>query len=179
MNIETKYVEKINEEKQGKELYFETIPTAKEREELKRNGYRWSNYNKCWYIKLSQEGKIVEIKTSAQNYLNIKIGDIFSFTWGYEQTNRNYFQVVGLKGSKQIIIREINYKITETTGYESYNVLPELNSFKNNSQFIDDNEKGATKTVKVTPDGKPYINMESFGWCSLWEGKEEYITCYY
>ena len=43
MKLKTKYVEKINEEKQGIELYFEAIPTAEERTILKNNGYRWNN----------------------------------------------------------------------------------------------------------------------------------------
>ena len=57
MDIKTNYKEVINEEKQGKELYFDTIPTKEEREELKQNGYKWNNAKKCWYIKLN---KIIE-----------------------------------------------------------------------------------------------------------------------
>lgn len=49
MNLLTKYEERTNEEKNGVELYFESIPTPEEREELKKNGYRWHNLKKCWY----------------------------------------------------------------------------------------------------------------------------------
>jgi hypothetical protein len=52
MNIKTNYEEKRNEEKNGIELYFEEIPTPEEREELKKNGYKWSKFNKCWYKSL-------------------------------------------------------------------------------------------------------------------------------
>ena len=52
MNIKTKYEERRNEEKNGLELYFETIPSPEEREELKKNGYKWSKFNKCWYKSL-------------------------------------------------------------------------------------------------------------------------------
>lgn len=37
MELKTKYIEKINEEKQGIELYFEGVPTKEEREQLKTN----------------------------------------------------------------------------------------------------------------------------------------------
>ena len=52
MKILTKYEERKNEEKNGVELYFESIPTPEEREELKKNGYKWSKFNKCWYKSL-------------------------------------------------------------------------------------------------------------------------------
>ena len=64
MEIKTKYVEKINEEKQGIELYFEAIPTAEERTILKNNGYRWNNAKKCWYIKKNKIVEPIQLGTS-------------------------------------------------------------------------------------------------------------------
>ena len=49
MNIKTNYKEIRNEEKNGIELYFESIPTPEERKELKENGFRWHGLKKCWY----------------------------------------------------------------------------------------------------------------------------------
>ena len=57
MEIKTKYEERRNEEKNGLELYFETIPSPEEREELKKNGFKWSSYNKCWYKSLNYTPK--------------------------------------------------------------------------------------------------------------------------
>ena len=73
MEIKTKYVEKINEEKQGIELYFEGVPTKEEREQLKANGYKWHNVKKCWYIKQNKiqqpiELGIKEIENSYSGY---------------------------------------------------------------------------------------------------------------
>lgn len=169
----------VNEEKQGEELYFNEKPTAEIIATLKENCYKWHNGKKCWYRKLEYTGKTRETKQDKKNYLGVKIGDIFSFSWGYEQTNINYFQVVGLKGTKQVIIREIAYKITETTGYESYKVAPCKDVFLENSQFIKDNEIGAVKQVKQLGNGRIYINIESFGWCSLWDGQDDVMTSYY
>lgn len=169
----------VNEEHQGEELYFNEKPTAEIIATLKENCYKWHNGKKCWYRKLEYKGKTRETKQDKKNYLGVKIGDIFSFSWGYEQTNINYFQVVGLKGTKQVIIREIAYKITETTGYESYKVAPCKDGFLSSSQFIKDNEIGAVKQVKQLGNGRIYINIESFGWCSLWDGQDDVMTCYY
>lgn len=169
----------VNEEHQGEELYFNEKPTVDVIAILKENCYRWHRQKQCWYRKLEYTGKTRETKQDKKNYLGVKIGDIFVFSWGYEQTNINYFQVVGLKGTKQVIIREIAYKTTETTGYESYKVAPCKDRFLSSSQFIKDNEIGAVKQVKQLGNGRIYINIESFGFCSLWDGQDDVMTCYY
>lgn len=165
-----------NEEKQGEELYFESKPDYEVLKTLKSNGYKWHNTKKCWYRKLNYM-KIA--KKEQKNYLGIKVGDIFCFSWGYEQTNINYFQVVTLKGTKQVVIREIAYEIIETTGFESHKVKPCKNKFLERSQFIKDNTIGAVKQVKGLKNGTIYINIESFGFCSLWNGKDDIMTSYY
>lgn len=45
----------LNEELKGIELYFEEVPTAEVREELKNAGYRWHKVKKCWYAKQSEK----------------------------------------------------------------------------------------------------------------------------
>lgn len=169
----------VNEEHQGEELYFEEKPTAEIISALKENCYRWHRQKQCWYRKLEYAGRTKASKQDKQNYLGIKVGDIFSFSWGYEQSNINYFQVVGLKGTKQVIIREIAYKTTETTGYESYKVTACKDQFLSSSQFVKNNEIGAVKQVKQLGNGNIYINMENFGWCSLWDGTDDVMTSYY
>lgn len=164
-----------NEEKQGEEIYFENKPDYEVLRILKSNGYRWHNQKKCWYKKLNYTGT----KKQKENYLNVKVGDVFHYSWGYEQTNVNYFQVVALKGTKQVVIREIAYKITETTWLDSYKVKACKNAFLEKSQFIKDNMIGAVKQVKGLKNGTIYINIESFGFCSLWDGKDDIMTSYY
>ena len=87
--------------------------------------------------------------------------------------------MVSLKGTKQVIIREISYEVTETIGFESFKVKPSKNIFLEKSQFIEDNSKGAIKLVKGLQDGTIYINIDSFGFCRLWNGKEDIMTSYY
>ena len=165
-----------NEEKNGEELYFEQKPMYDIVKELKSNGYKWHNVKKCWYRKFDYTETT---KKEQKNYLGVKVGDIFHFSWGYEQTNANYFQVIALKGTKQVVIKEIAYEITKTTGFDSYKVRPIKNSFLKNSQFILDNEKGAVKRVNGLQNGTLYINIDSFGFCSLWNGQDDLMTCYY
>lgn len=50
-NFETKCDFKLNEKKEGIEVYFTSIPTKEEREKLKDNNWHWNHKKACWYIK--------------------------------------------------------------------------------------------------------------------------------
>lgn len=174
-----------NKEHNGEELYFDEKPSKQVLDTLKENHYRWHNVKKCWFRKLTYTSnennskKTTNKNNKKSNYLGVKIGDIFHYSWGYEQTNANYFQVVALKGQKSVVVREIAYKRIETTGFDSYKVAPCKNEFLEKSNFIKDNIIGATKMVKGLKNGTIYINIESFGFCSLWDGTPDNMTCYY
>ncbi len=70
----------INEEHQGEELYFDEKPTSEVITTLKENGYRWHRTKHCWYRKLNYTGK-KQIKQEQKNYLGVKVGDIFHYSW--------------------------------------------------------------------------------------------------
>ena len=78
-----------------------------------------------------------------------------------------------------MLIKEISYEIAETTGIDSYKVRPCKDVFLKDSQFIKDNEIGAVKQVKGLKNGTIYINIEDFGFCRLWDNKDDLMTCYY
>ena len=46
-------------------------------------------------------------KRTTQNAHGVHVGDLFYDSWGYEQTNIDFYQVVGLKGKATAIIRKI------------------------------------------------------------------------
>lgn len=88
---------RFNEEKNGIELYFSNKPDEEIRDTLKSNGFRWARYNKCWYVKdseekrnllrslgwLNEENKTVEVSNETINnieYEEIDINDIESYT---------------------------------------------------------------------------------------------------
>lgn len=57
----------INEELNGIELYFDSIPEKSVRENLKANRFRFSRYKKCWYTKQSDKAfKVAEMLTSGE-----------------------------------------------------------------------------------------------------------------
>lgn len=184
-NIKTEYTEVINFEKHGRELYFKAIPTYEERSILKNNGYRWHSQKKCWYIsdkKINNTKPQKEVKV--QNALGVKVGDIFEMSWGYEQTNVDFFRVKELRGKTQVILQEVYLAVAEEEAVSgmSANRKYNINNYKvaESSVHIDDNEKGAIKQVKLSKyNGKVYVNMASYANAHLYEGETVYESWYY
>lgn len=58
----------------------------------------------------------------------LKVGDVLRSVWGYDQTNVDYYQVVALKGSKQVVVRRIR-AMSEVTGYDTGKSAPDVDNF--------------------------------------------------
>jgi hypothetical protein len=99
-----------NEELRGLEIYFDEKPQTEVLSTLKAEGFRWHRIKKCWYNKISDAVlKIAESLANGQvltttkatkaerqpktaiNKYGVKVGDIFYMSWGYEQTNLEFF----------------------------------------------------------------------------------------
>tara|TARA_R100001443_G_scaffold16126_1_gene25937 strand:- start:1982 stop:2311 length:330 start_codon:yes stop_codon:yes gene_type:complete len=94
----------------------------------------------------------------------IKIGDIFSCSWGYEQTNIDFYIVVGLAGKTMIYLQKIGSKNHEVGQYSDL-VLPNASDIK-----------GVKIKRKVYDYNSPGVMISSFQWASLWDGKPEEQT---
>ena len=104
-----------------------------------------------------------------ENKLNVKVGDVFYNSWGYEQTNINFYQVTGLRGSTQILLRPISSVITKNCGFCSVMVKPVKDTFTGEE---------IRKTVKGTSEN-PYCNADyGFLHKTTWD-KEHNETSYY
>ena len=61
--------------------------------------------------------------------MNVKIGQIFRRSWGYDQTNVDYFQVVAIK-AKTVVVRAISYKeVPGSRGFMSCSIVPDKDNF--------------------------------------------------
>lgn len=97
----------------------------------------------------------------------VKVGDIFYDSWGYDQTNIDWYQVVELtKSGKSVKVRPIAGK-TKETGFMSGETRPLKGKFT-----------GPAKTKKLgMTSGQPYL-ASKHGWTSLWDGKPKYVSWY-
>lgn len=129
-------------------------------------------------------------KAAPVNKYGVKVGDYFSMSWGYEQTNNNYFQVVALVGSSSVRIREVNPPIIarEATTGMSEDRTYKLDRSKilppsSHTCFIKDQEKGDLKRLRCyNQDGtRPQIYMTSYADAYYCTGETEkvYESWYY
>jgi len=192
-----------NEQLNGIEIYFETKPKQEILNNLKENGFRWHNVKKCWYAKESettleiiqslQNGEITisavapKQKEEIKNIHGVKVGDVFAMSWGYEQTNNDFFQVVALKGSSMIKIKEIGSKQTERSTGNSMAcyVIPCKDEFLTRSLFCSSKEGNPNNNdgifKKVLKCGNQiYLNMTSYANAYLVDDltKEHYESHY-
>jgi len=85
-----------------------------------------------------------------------KVGDILSSSWGYGQTNIDFFQVVRATG-KSVEIREISSRTVYTTGYDDY-LEPNADDF-------------ISESLGLRRSCKDYIKVDYCRQASKWDGK--------
>jgi len=100
----------------------------------------------------------------------VKVGDIFYNSWGYDQTNIDWYQVVAVSPSgKTCKIRRIEGKLKET-GFMSGQTVPNPNKW--HKQY----PKVLQKKIRVS--GKEVNLPMEHGWCPMWDGKPKHSSWY-
>lgn len=118
-----------------------------------------------------KEVKKGSVKKEKKNKYGVKVGDFFSASWGYEQTNVDFFQVIALVGETSVRVREVHPEMIKEDAVCSmaadrvYNldrskILPPAPY----SSFINDQENGDLKRLKsYQKDGScPQFYLASF-----------------
>lgn len=111
--------------------------------------------------------KLANIRPYEEPRHNIKIGDVFVYSWGYDQTNIEYYQVTATT-DKTVTIREI----------KSGDVENDYMMMTGKSTAIKDTFIG--EPMRKTPyfsSGQWRLNM-SYGICSPWDGKPQRYSYY-
>lgn len=115
---------------------------------------------------MKQEQK--EVRTSGHG---MKVGDILYDSWGYDQTNVNFYEVTGVSGAS-VVVREIASKVVESyRGGEK--VMPVPGDFisepmkKRPSRYGKNPDQVSVKitsSISARPwDGKP-LHQTAWGW---------------
>ena len=86
-------------------------------------------------------------------------------SWGYEQTNVDFFRVEELKGKTQVVLKEVYLEMEkdDSISWCASNRVYNKNKFRyvEKSVHVKDNKIGIVKKVCGTKEN-PYINMTSF-----------------
>lgn len=97
-----------------------------------------------------------------------KVGDVIYNSWGYEQTNIEFYQVTKV-GVKSIEIKEIHKKTVQgSEGFMSCNVLPDIDNFI---------ENGDSYNLRVKHEGR-LSNPKSFFYMCKHDGRPKYNSFY-
>ena len=115
-------------------------------------------------LALSKKKWAADKKAQAEeNQKSYQVGDILVSSWGYDQTNIDYYQVIE-RTAKMATIQKIGKERLDS-GYPSEDkVMPVKDAFV-----------GKPKKKKVGTYG---ITISSFQTASLWDGKPDYQTAY-
>lgn len=185
------YTITANPEFNSIEILFNEKPSEQIRNALKELRFRWHNVKKVWYgykdeetvraaLENAEKGNTTKCeKTTAKavkvNKYGVKVGDIFSASWGYEQTNIDFFQVIALVGESSVRVREVYPKMIEEkptcsmAADRTYKLTNELLPAASHSVFIKDQENGDLKRIKPGWSNDPeeakkhcYFYLDSF-----------------
>ncbi len=89
--------------------------------------------NRLSIKKNNDEWKEKRKKENEQLINEVKEGDIFYASWGYEQTNIDFFQVVA-KNKSMLTLKELKYT-REITGHDQGYLTPLKNKFCNDTEI--------------------------------------------
>jgi DNA-binding PadR family transcriptional regulator len=108
-----------------------------------------------------QKGREERKQKADEAIKNVRVGDIYVSSFGYDQTNCSYWQIVKLIGKHTVIVREIASKIDHEDQSSEY-VVPVKN------QFV-----GKELTKRIGAYG---ITIDSVQSAHKWDGKPHYQT---
>lgn len=108
---------------------------------------------------MNRESQIAERIVAAEH--GFKVGDILYSSWGYDQTNIDFYEVTAV-GSKSIKIREIEQRVASATPGSDM-VVPVPGHFK-----------GSEMLKIVSPRGT--VRLTSYSSARPWDGTPKYQT---
>lgn len=110
----------------------------------------------------SHAESMVERKAKRTKPHSFKVGDILYSSWGYDQTNIDFYQVIGTT-KRTVVIRKIGGKTTSSNPPIEHVVADPGN-------FIDEPMKKVVNNDAV--------RIASYAWAYLWDGTPKYETSF-
>lgn len=110
----------------------------------------------------------------------IPLGSVFICSWGYEQTNVDYYQVIGYKGKKTLLLKEIGKTDVEQYPHMAGRCKPVIDSFLKDEILTKQVELSRNHNII---DGRIRMNSYSSAYLKhkdrLGEYESDYYSSYY
>lgn len=163
-------------ERQGKIVSYTAITfTGKAQKPSIFSGYgsaqRRQEVVESWLANISEHAamKAQNRQAKKEAVCPFKEGDIISGSWGYDQTNVEFFEIVAAKGRK-VTIRELGHaSIKGSEGFMCESVVP------NHGCYIGEPEVHIAQTYS---GDSWYIKLHDSCSLHLWEGDKRYKSWY-
>jgi len=112
-------------------------------------------------------------KALASQGHSLKVGDILVSSWGYEQTNIDYYQVTELIGKTMVEIRQIKAEVVGNHGFYD-RVMPVKDAFCT-PRFEGDTYRCLPLRKKVDP-GSNSVTIHTYASAYPWDGRADEKT---
>jgi hypothetical protein len=112
------------------------------------------------------EDRKAEYKAERKQAPKLKVGDILVASWGYEQTNIDFYEVVEMVGQLSVKIRKIKSESTRTVGFMSEYVKAVPGAYCSDEM------------VRRVAYGDS-VKIDSSSIARLWDGRERNATSYH
>ncbi len=147
------------EGKSAKPAHHYSYTNAARREQCVRNFFE---------IVQGHEARRAEAKAAKKAKLagphKLQLGHVLCSSWGYDQTNVDWYQVVALVGRRSVQVRRIGTTMTEGSTHHSGQCIPLIDSFH-----------GDITTHRVNEHNGIKIGHQ---YASLWDGRPKFCSFY-
>jgi hypothetical protein len=137
-----------------------------------QNNEQRDKYIKDWLEGLQRRyAEKLRYQEARKNFVNnFKVGDIVYDSWGYDQTNIDFYQVIEVK-PKSVVIRRLKQTTTEDS-FMSGLTFPLVNEF--------DGEPILKKLVGHPSDNGTAVGIikSNYGWFNMWDGQPKRCSWY-
>jgi hypothetical protein len=99
----------------------------------------------------------------------LKVGDILTYSWGYDQTNVDAFEVVR-ESKASVWLRPIALEMGDATGPFSDQVTPVKGNYLSEKVLLKRRSR-YTRPTGVNAPGEEFVGMDH-GVATLWRGRE-------
>lgn len=101
----------------------------------------------------------IAFKVERKRMHTLVVGDVLDTCWGFNQTNRDYFQIIAVRG-RLVDLRELHQDRTCHGSGDSGTSVPRLNCFKG-------------EVISRRADGNNVVKITSYIIADLWNGKPQ------
>lgn len=180
----------INNQFNGIELIFAGKPAEEIREAMKAAGFRWHNQKKLWYAKNTAERLALAEKLSGDSVpaetvlapasepvskFGIKVGDILEDSWGYEQTNVEFYMVTKIVSACKIEIVELGHIQSNHEAHGmACDVMPDTNR-----RIGEPIQKIVSQSSWEKRDNRWHVKINDSISLTAWDGRPCYCSWYY